>query len=76
MMLNIPQLHYATDSIQKKLFADQQELPRQMNAYHSYMRFDTTGRAASRKTAALQVPAVQPVPAFGSDFSAGHQPRP
>ncbi|MBD2721322.1 LptF/LptG family permease [Hymenobacter armeniacus] len=57
MMLNIPQLHYATDSVQKRLRTEEQQLPRQMNSYYAYIRFDTTGRAASRKVEGLQVPA-------------------
>ena len=59
MMLNIPQLRGATDSVQKKLRTEEQILPRQMNAYYTFMRFDTTGRAANRKAAALQVPATK-----------------
>ncbi|UOQ96056.1 LptF/LptG family permease [Hymenobacter sp. 5317J-9] len=59
MMLNIPQLHYATDSVQKKLRTEEQMLPRQMNSYYAYIRFDTTGRAASRKVEGLQVPAAK-----------------
>ena len=49
MMLNIPQLRIATDSLQRKLAVEQRQLPRQINAYYTFMRFDTTGRAAGRK---------------------------
>ncbi len=56
MMLNIPQLHTATDSVQKKLRTEQRLLPRQMNAYYTFMRFDTVGRAANRRVAGWQVP--------------------
>ena len=62
MMLNISQLHYATDSVQKKLRLEQQQLPRQMNAYYSYIRFDTMGRAANRKVEAWQVPGKRLTP--------------
>ncbi|MBF9220295.1 LptF/LptG family permease [Hymenobacter ruricola] len=59
MMLNIPQLRYATDSVQKKLHIQEQELPRTMNSYYSYIRLDTTGRAAARKVEGLRVPAAR-----------------
>jgi lipopolysaccharide export system permease protein len=62
MMLNIPQLHYATDSVQKKLRKEEKMLPVQMNAYYSYLRFDTTGRAANRKLESWQVSATRLVP--------------
>ena len=55
MMLNIGQLHEATDSVQRRLHQEEQQVPRQMNAYYTYARFDTTGRAANHKTAALVV---------------------
>ena len=57
MMLNIPQLHTATDSVQKKLTNEQHQLPRQANAYFTFLRFDSTGRAANRRSARLHVPA-------------------
>ncbi|MBF9238975.1 LptF/LptG family permease [Hymenobacter sp. BT683] len=57
MMLNIAQLHTATDSVQKKLHVEQGQLTRQTNAYYTFLRFDTTGRAANRRVEALQVPA-------------------
>ncbi|WP_210515582.1 LptF/LptG family permease [Hymenobacter terricola] len=56
MMLNIPQLHYATDSVQKKLRIEEHLLPRQMNAYYTFIRFDTVGRAANRKVENWKVP--------------------
>ena len=59
MMLNIQQLHVATDSVQKKLQTERKLLPRQMNAYYTFLRFDTTGRASNRKSEALQVPAAK-----------------
>ena len=59
MMLNIPQLHSATDSVQKKLHVEQNQLPRQMNAYYTFARFDTTGRKANQKAEILQVPATK-----------------
>ena len=57
MMLNISQLHNATDSVQKKLTSEQHQMPRQANAYFTFLRFDTTGQAANRRSARLQVPA-------------------
>ena len=56
LMLNIPQLHHSTDSVQKKLHAEQQQLPQLLSSYYTFLRFDTTGRAANRKVAGWQVP--------------------
>ena len=56
MMLNIPQLHTAADSVQKKLRIEQGQVVRQTNAYFTYLRFDSTGRAANRKVEKLAVP--------------------
>ncbi len=57
MMLNIGQLHEATDSLHRRLLTDRQDLPRQLDAYYTFLRFDTLGRAANRRVAAWQVPA-------------------
>ena len=57
MMLNISQLHHSTDSVQKKLRTEQRKLPRELNAYYTYLRFDTIGQAANRKVESWQVPA-------------------
>ncbi|OGX88837.1 LptF/LptG family permease [Hymenobacter glacialis] len=57
MMLNIPQLHNAADSVQKRMLIEQSQVVRQTNAYFSFLRFDTTGRAANRKVEGLVVPA-------------------
>lgn len=62
MMLNIGQLHEATDSVQHRLRQESSQVPRQMNAYYTYVRLDTTGRAANRKISALQVPARRLAP--------------
>ena len=59
MMLNIPQLRQATDSLQRQIRKEQAVIPRQMNAYHTFLRFDTTSRAANQRVAALQVPATR-----------------
>lgn len=56
MMLNIPQLRYATDSVQKRLHQEEKLLPHTMNAYYTFVRFDTTNRAANRKVESWQVP--------------------
>lgn len=56
MMLNIAQLHEATDSVQKRLRTEQVQLPRQMNGYYTYVRFDSTGQADVRRAKAIQVP--------------------
>ena len=55
MMLNIAQLREATDSVQRKLHQEERLVPRQMNAYYTYARFDTTGQKANRKSRAIQV---------------------
>jgi len=55
MMLNIPQLHFATDSVQKKLHVEEQQVPRALNSYYTYLRFDTVGRAASLRSEKLKV---------------------
>ena len=62
MMLNIDQLHEATDSVQRKLHQEEQMVPRQMNAYYTYARFDTTGRAANRKAEVIKVAAAKLAP--------------
>jgi lipopolysaccharide export system permease protein len=67
MMLNIGQLHKATDSMQRQLGVERVAVPRQMNAYYTFLRVDTTGRAANAKVAAWQVPAARlaaPTPAI------------
>ena len=56
MMLNIPQLHTAADSVQKKMRIEQGQVVRQTNAYFTFLRFDSTGRAANRKVEKLAVP--------------------
>ncbi|WP_375415983.1 LptF/LptG family permease [uncultured Hymenobacter sp.] len=63
MMLNIGQLRTATDSVQKRLRGQRTQLPRQMDAYYTYLRFDTLGRGANRRVAAWQVPPARLVPA-------------
>jgi len=55
MMLTIPQLFHATDSIQTKLGRERRILPLQLGGYYTYLRLDTTGRAANRKAERLQV---------------------
>ena len=62
MMLNIPQLHTATDSVQKRLGLERKQMPIQINSYYTYLRFDTLGRAANRKVAHWQVPAARLAP--------------
>ena len=59
MMLNIGQLNTATDSVQKRLRVERGLLPRQMNSYYTYLRFDTLGRAANLRVAGWQVPAAR-----------------
>ena len=76
MMLNIPQLRYATDSVQKKLRIEQQLLPRQMNSYYTFIRFDTVGRAANRKVAGWLVPAGRlPAPSVANIQQAANRAR-
>ena len=59
MMLNIPQLHHSTDSVQSMLRKKQQQIPAELNSYYTFMRFDTTGGAANRRAASLKVPATR-----------------
>lgn len=56
MMLTIPQLFHANDSIKTKLTHERQLLGVQLNGYYTYLRFDTIGRAQNRRVAALNVP--------------------
>ena len=42
------------------------QLPRQMNAYYTYLRFDTTGRAANRKRGGLAGAGRQACPALSA----------
>ncbi|HEX8328952.1 MAG TPA: LptF/LptG family permease [Hymenobacter sp.] len=65
MMLNITQLDTATKSVQKKLRIERQRLPVQINGYYTFMRFDTTGRAANRKVEKLQVAPGKLAPTSG-----------
>lgn len=76
MMLNIPQLRYATDSVQKKLHTEQRLLPRQMNSYYTFIRFDTVGRAANRKVAGWLIPAGRlPAPSVATIQQATNRAR-
>ncbi|MCC2544902.1 LptF/LptG family permease [Hymenobacter sp. BT175] len=56
MMLNLPQLHNFTDSLHNKLSLERKQFLTQINPYYTFMRFDTTGQAANRRTAGIQVP--------------------
>ena len=56
MMLTIPQLRAGTDSIQRRLGLERHLLPRQLDAYYTYLRFDTLGAGANRRVARWQVP--------------------
>ena len=59
MMLNIPQLHHSTDSVQKVLHVREKQMSGELNSYHTFLRFDTTGKAANRKLAGWKVPATR-----------------
>jgi lipopolysaccharide export system permease protein len=59
MMLNIPQLHKASDSLQTRIQKEQEIIPRQMNAYYTFLRFDTTSQAANKRVIALKVPTTR-----------------
>ena len=59
MMLNIPQLHHSTDSVQKVLHVREKQMRGELNSYHTFLRFDTTGKAANRKFAGWKVPATR-----------------
>ena len=56
LMLNIPQLFHASDSIQRTLARERRTLPARLSGYYTYLRLDTTGRTQNRKLAAVQVP--------------------
>lgn len=57
MMLTLPQLRTGTDSIQRRLGQARQQLPRRLDAYYTFLRFDTLGAGAGRRVARWQVPA-------------------
>jgi lipopolysaccharide export system permease protein len=59
MMLNINQLHHADDSMRTRLSAERIQLPRRLDGYYTYFRFDTLGQASSRKVEHLQVPVAK-----------------
>lgn len=59
MMLNIPQLHHSTDSVQKVLHVKEKQMRGELNSYYTFLRFDTTGKAANRKLAGWKVPATR-----------------
>ncbi|MGI4831914.1 MAG: LptF/LptG family permease [Janthinobacterium lividum] len=69
MMLTIPQLLHATDSIQAKLQHERRLLPLQLSGYYTYMRFDTAGRGQNRRAERLQVAATRlpPLTAQGAE---------
>jgi len=68
MMLNIAQLHTATDSVQHKLNKERNQMPSGMNTYYTFLRFDTLGQTANRRVAHLKVPARR-LPAVTSIFA-------
>jgi lipopolysaccharide export system permease protein len=80
MMLNIPQLFKATDSTQRALQRQRQQIPLQLSGYYTYLRFDTINRAAYRRVATLHVPASKLAlclgAAHGRPGRASCQPRP
>jgi lipopolysaccharide export system permease protein len=59
MMLNIGQLHQATDSMQRTLQKERGSLVPQMNAYYTFVRLDTSSQAANRKVENIKVPAAR-----------------
>lgn len=63
MMLNLSQLNHYTDSLHQRLQKERVLLIAQLNPYYTYLRLDTTGRAALRRVESWQVPAaeLQPV---------------
>ncbi|QNH60472.1 LptF/LptG family permease [Hymenobacter sediminicola] len=56
MMKNIPQLTAFIDSLQKRLYTERGQVPRQVAPYYSYLRFDTTGQVQNRRVEKVQVP--------------------
>ncbi|MBX0289691.1 LptF/LptG family permease [Hymenobacter sp. HSC-4F20] len=63
MMLNLSQLNHYTDSLHQRLQKERVLLIAQLNPYYTYLRLDTTGRAALRRVEGWQVPVaeLQPV---------------
>ena len=59
MMKNVAQLGKFIDSLQTRLRTEQKQVPRLVSPYYTYLRFDTTGRAANRRVAQWQVPATR-----------------
>ncbi|UOQ68344.1 LptF/LptG family permease [Hymenobacter volaticus] len=59
MMKNVGQLEHFIDSLQNRLRSEQRMVPRMVSPYYTYLRFDTTGRAANRRVEQLQVPATK-----------------
>ncbi|MDF7811491.1 LptF/LptG family permease [Hymenobacter sp. YC55] len=59
MMKNVSQLEHFIDSLQNRLRSEQRLVPRMVSPYYTYLRFDTTGRAANRRVEQLQVPATK-----------------
>ena len=59
MMKNVGQLEHFIDSLQNRLRTEQRLVPRMVSPYYTYLRFDTTGRAANRRVEQLQVPATK-----------------
>ncbi|GGG50968.1 LptF/LptG family permease [Hymenobacter glacieicola] len=63
MMLNLNQLAHFTDSLHQRLRTERVQLITQLNPYYTYLRFDTTGRAAALRVQNWKVSAaeLQPV---------------
>ena len=66
MMLNIPQLFHASDSIQRTLRRERRSLPARLGGYYTYLRLDTTGRAQNRRLSVLKVPVTRLPPLTAS----------
>ena len=59
MMKNVGQLEHFVDSLQTRLRSEQRLVPRMVSPYYTYLRFDTTGRAANHRVAQWKVPATK-----------------
>ena len=55
MMLNLNQLNHTTDSLHNRLGLERRQLIQQLNPYYTYLRLDTTGRAAQQRVETWEI---------------------
>ncbi len=66
MMLNIPQLQVAVDSVQRHLATERRNVPVQLGSFYTFVRFDTLGAARNRAVEGWVVPASKLPPLTAS----------